>query len=131
MRRNGAHTGLTYETGTGATRLGRAFGSCKLDLRQATISSDVTTLHVQVIFGSLDLIVPPGVVVDVDATAVLAGSNVRMSSAARASVHQPRIRVTGLILFGSINARDAPSLGERLREAATGLLNPPRSDPPR
>lgn len=110
------------------TEVQAIFGSCKLDLRQATISSDVTTLHVQVIFGSLDLIVPAGVVVDVDATALLSGSNVRMSGATRASVHQPRIHVTGLVLFGSINARDTLHFSERLGEAANSLLGPSRND---
>jgi len=113
------------------TEVSAILGSCKLDLRRATISSEVTTLHVQVFMGSLDLIVPPGVAVDIDAMLILSGRNVRLSHSTAASVNQPLIRVTGSIVLGSINARDAPKLGERLREVATGLLNPPRKDSPR
>jgi len=41
-------------------------GSCKLDLRRATIAASLTTIQVRVVLGKLEVIVPHGVEVELD-----------------------------------------------------------------
>jgi len=103
-------------------------GSCKLDLRRATISSEITTIDSRIICGSLDLIVPEGVDIEIDAAMILSGRSVKLSHSTASSSLKPLIRITGTVFAGSITVRDTPKLGERLREVATGLLTPPRND---
>jgi hypothetical protein len=59
---------------------------------------------------------------------ILSGRTVRLSGASAQSTLKPLIRITGTVFLGSITVRDSPKLSERLREVATGLLNPPRND---
>lgn len=110
------------------TAITTVFGSCKLDLRRATISSGVTELNVNIYFGSLDLIVPGGVNVEVEAAAILSGREIKLSDVSIPSDLKPLIRVTGTVALGSINVRDTPSLSERLRESITSLFEQPRTD---
>src|SRR4029077_9297604 len=48
-----------------------ALGSCKLDLRRATIGANLTIIDVRVVLGSLELVVPHGVEVDLEASSIL------------------------------------------------------------
>ncbi|MGA7672768.1 MAG: DUF1707 domain-containing protein [Nitrolancea sp.] len=117
---------------TGAWRLGPSttvtsiLGSCKLDLRQSTISSDHTTLDVHVVFGSLELIVPPGVDVDIDAAAILSGREMKLSRPISLSGTKPLIRITGSVFCGSIIVRDTPNLGDRIKESISSMFEAPR-----
>jgi len=110
------------------TSITAVFGSCKLDLRRATISSGVTELNVYVYFGSLELLVPEGVEVEVEAAAILSGREIKLSATSMPSDFKPLIRVTGTVVFGSINVRDAPNLSERIRESISTLFEQPRTD---
>jgi predicted membrane protein len=103
-------------------------GSCKLDLRYATISSDVTTLDARILLGNLELIVPEGVDVEFDAAMIVSSRSVKLSRSSKNSSLKPLIRISGTVVVGSITVRDTPKLGERLREVVAGLLDPPRSD---
>jgi hypothetical protein len=47
-------------------------GSCELDLRQATLEPGVTTIDVGVVLGSVEIIVPKGMLVEVGMMAALA-----------------------------------------------------------
>jgi hypothetical protein len=111
-----------------STQISAIFGGCKLDLRYATISSGVTTLNASVYFGSLELIVPDGVDFEIEAAMIMSGRTERRSKPMMYNTAKPLIRVTGTVVCGSITVRDTPNLGDRLREVATGILNPPRSD---
>ena len=117
---------------TGAWRLGPSttvtsiLGSCKLDLRQSTISSDHTTLDVHVVFGSLELIVPPGVDVDIGAAAILSGREMKLSRPISLSGTKPLIRITGSVFCGSIIVRDTPNLGDRIKESISSMFEAPR-----
>jgi hypothetical protein len=84
-------------------------GSCKLDLRSARIASSITTIDVTSVLGSVDVIVPTGVEVEMDATAVLGAHDMRLTPSTPA-LGAPVIRITGLVLLGSLTVRDAAAL---------------------
>lgn len=111
-----------------STQISAIFGGCKLDLRYATISSGVTTLNASVYFGSLEMLVPDGVEVEIESTMIMSGRTERRSKPVAYTAGKPLIRITGTVVCGSITVRDTPSLSERLREVASGILNPPRAD---
>ena len=110
------------------TSVNAILGGCKLDLRRATISADLTTLDVRIILGNLEMIVPEGFDIEIDAAMILSSQSVKLSTASRNRSLKPLIRITGSAYLSSITVRDAPNLGERLREVMTGLLDAPRSD---
>jgi hypothetical protein len=88
------------------SRVISVLGSCKIDLRSARISAAVTRLDVASVLGSVDVIVPPGVEVELEVHAVLGSRDMRVASAAPAA-GAPLIRITGMVLLGSLNVRDA------------------------
>jgi hypothetical protein len=87
------------------SRVVAVLGSCKIDLRSARISAAVTTLDVSAVLGSIDVIVPAGVEVDLEVHALLGSRDMRMGTAPPAGA--PVIRITGMVLLGSLNVRDA------------------------
>jgi hypothetical protein len=108
------------------TEISSIVGGCKLDLRYATISSGITTLDARIFCGNLELIVPEGVEVEIEATMILSSRTIRLTSSPVHSMLKPVICITGTVFCGSITVRDTPKLGERLREVMTNLLDPPR-----
>jgi hypothetical protein len=83
-----------------------ALGSCKLDLRRATIGANLTTIDVRVVLGSLEVVVPHGVEVDLEASSILSSKTQRVSGPAIPDA--PRIVITGHVLAGSLTVRDVP-----------------------
>jgi hypothetical protein len=86
-------------------------GSCKLDLRRATIGASLTTLHVRVVMGSLEVIVPHGVEVELDASSVLSSKTLRVSGPTPVG-EPPRIVITGMVVAGSLIVRDPDATHE-------------------
>ncbi|HZS93476.1 MAG TPA: DUF1707 domain-containing protein [Chloroflexota bacterium] len=95
-------------------------GECKLDLRGATISSQVTTMEVRVIAGSVSIILPEGVDVDLDVSVIAGERKIRLTEE-NLPFDAPVIRITGLVLAGSIDVRDQPTMSERIRARLQGL----------
>jgi hypothetical protein len=95
---------------TGRWRIGetnRAFvvmGDCKLDLRHAAISAPVTTIEVRVVMGNLDVTVPEGVEVELEATTVMGARTLKWAGAPP-SPGGPIVRITGLVVMGALNVR--------------------------
>jgi len=58
------------------TRFRCIFGTVVLDLREATLSAELTELDVYNLFGTVTVIVPPGVAVDVEGGGFLASQKV-------------------------------------------------------
>jgi hypothetical protein len=81
-------------------------GNCRLDLRSARIAAPVTTIDVAAVLGTVDVIVPAGVEVELEVHAVLGSRDVRMAPTAPAP-GAPVIRITGVVLLGALNVRDA------------------------
>jgi hypothetical protein len=77
------------------------FGSAVLDLRTATLPDGPIELAVATMFGSLDVIVPPGWQIDNRCGAILASVEQQDSHASPAEA--PRVlRVTGRVVCGSL-----------------------------
>src|SRR5258708_5097981 len=89
-----------------ASRVISVLGNCKIDLRSARISATVTTLDVATVLGSVDVIVPAGVEVEMEVHAVLGSRDLRVAGNPPAP-GAPVIRITGIVLLGSLNVRDA------------------------
>jgi len=87
------------------SRVVSVLGSCKLDLVSARISAAVTTLNVVSLLGSIDMIVPAGVEVELEVQAVLGSRDLRMGPAPGPGA--PVIRITGMVILGALNIRDA------------------------
>jgi hypothetical protein len=84
-----------------------ALGSCKLDLRRATIGARLTRIDVRVIFGNLEVIVPHGVEVELDAASILSSKTQRVSGSPPIG-DAPRIAISGYVVAGSLTVRDSP-----------------------
>jgi len=86
-------------------RVFAGFGSAKLDLTQALLAPGVTEFQVYAVFGSVELLVPPDLEVELDASA----------------------------LFGSVERRDARGgvsgfLSDQLRRVTGGEVEAPAPD---
>jgi hypothetical protein len=86
------------------------FGHIKLDMRQAQISATETHIHARALFGNVDLLVPEGVEVEVQARTQVGRTNLQADSAIPGA---PRIVLTGGTFFGDIKVRHR-RLWERL-----------------
>ena len=74
----------------------------KLDLRQAQLSAPETHIHARALFGNVDLLVPEGVEVEVEARTQIGRTNLQATSAVPGA---PRIVLTGGTFFGDIKVR--------------------------
>jgi hypothetical protein len=88
------------------SRVFACLGSCKLDLRSARVSGPRTDISIGAVIGNVEIIVPTGVEIELEAHAVLGARDVRISAAAPAS-GAPVIRISGIVLLGSLTIRDA------------------------
>jgi len=87
-------------------------GNVELDLSEAQIDGEVD-LQVSATFGSVRIIVPEGLALDVDGRAVL-GSFEHLAQHARSRRDRRLLRVRGRALFGSVELR--------VKRQGTGLL---------
>jgi cell wall-active antibiotic response 4TMS protein YvqF len=91
------------------------FGHIKLDLRQAQISAAETHIHARALFGNVDLLVPEGVEVEVQARTQVRRTDLKGSSGIPGA---PRLVLTGGTFFGDIKVRHRrlwEKLGRRAR----------------
>jgi hypothetical protein len=75
------------------------WGSLVLDLRDAQLGPGVTTIDVHVTMGNVEIVVPPGVAVDVDASSLLGNVEDRSEGAVTATTV---LRVTGRVALGNL-----------------------------
>ena len=94
------------------------FGNIKLDLRQAQISAAETRIHARALFGNIDLLVPEGVEVELQAVTQVGRTKVESGSGITGA---PRIVLTGGTFFGDIKVRH-----RRLWEKLARRGGPPR-----
>ena len=83
------------------TRLRVVFGSALLDLREAVLPAGEVEIEVKVVFGSLELIVPPGWQIDNRCGAIL--GSVDQDPSGPVSGARRVLRLTGRVLFGSLS----------------------------
>jgi hypothetical protein len=78
------------------------FGNIKLDLRQAQIDAVETRIHVRALFGNIDLLVPDGVEIELQAGTQVGRTKVEPGSTIPGA---PRIVLTGGTCFGDVKVR--------------------------
>lgn len=95
------------------------FGSVLIDLREATFEPGVSTLTCKAVFGSIEVLAPPHVKVEVEGSGIFGSFEERGdNSAADESPDAPVLLIRGRAVFGSVEAtvkrrRDKPRLEAR------------------
>jgi hypothetical protein len=96
-------------------------GNCRLDLRGALIGGPVTVIDARVLMGSLEVVVPQGVEVELEGASFMATRKSKLNGPPPPT-GAPVVRITGFAVMGSVTVRDSPTLGERLRGAIDRTL---------
>ena len=78
------------------------WGSVELDFRQASLGPGVTTVEVKVTMGSLEIILPPGLAIDVDVSSVMGSVEERHRAPSTPDPSRPMLRVVGRVIMGSV-----------------------------
>ena len=90
-------------------RVANIMGTVELDLRQALVSPGDTTIEILTVFGTVEVIVPPGVSVDCDGDAVVGTFELHadhtVTGAGASAPGAPKLRVTGRAYMGSVSVR--------------------------
>ncbi len=92
------------------------FATVRLDLREAQLAAGTTCFTVSVVMGELEIIVPPGLPVDVDCSVVFGAVEQDEAIGRSPQGDGPRVRITGRVWFGSIHVREQ-LVGETKSEA--------------
>ena len=89
-------------------------GSVVLDLREARFEPGVTTIDVHVTLGNVEVIVPPGMSVEVEASSTL--GSIEQRTEPTEQVSGPVVRITGRVKLGSLEI-EMLRVGESHQEA--------------
>ncbi|HSM36050.1 MAG TPA: DUF1707 domain-containing protein [Longimicrobiales bacterium] len=92
-------------------------GGAELDFREAALAPGVTTVTAVAIMGGVEIILPPGVAVDVEGFALMGGLDHLHERGASDDPDAPRIRVQGFAMMGGVDV-SVRRVGESRREAA-------------
>lgn len=92
------------------------FGGMILDFREAVFSPGITEINVVALMGGVQLIVPPGLPVEVSGTAIMGGFGHIERAPVQADPERPLLRVHGLAIMGGV-AVETRLPGESEREA--------------
>jgi hypothetical protein len=97
-----------------ALRVVTVFGETELDLREVQTDSDVMEITGRCVFGSVKVIVPEGVEVDLAGSAVFASRKVQLAPVPRLA-GTPLVRITMNTYFGEVTVRSkGPNSGSAL-----------------
>ena len=83
-------------------RVVAAFGGAQLDLREARFPTGVIDLEVRAVFGGVQIVVPPGLAVEVHGTAIMGGFQDVNRAPAHPDPDAPLLRIRGLALMGGV-----------------------------
>jgi hypothetical protein len=78
-------------------------GGAQLDLREARFPAGVIDLEVKAVFGGVQIIVPPGLAVEVHGTAIMGGFQNVNRSPAHPDPAAPLLRVHGVAIMGGVD----------------------------
>jgi Cell wall-active antibiotics response 4TMS YvqF len=84
------------------TALRILWGNAALDFREASLAPGTTTIDVRVTMGSLELILPPELAIDVDVSSVMGSVEQRHRLPIEPDPSRPMLRVTGRVLMGNL-----------------------------
>ena len=91
-------------------------GGISLDFREALLGSGITDVNVLAVLGSVQIIVPPGMAVEVDGMAVLGAFEHQTDAPLRSNPDLPTLRIRGLVVLGGVQV-EVRLPGETNREA--------------
>lgn len=97
-------------------RIIAAFGGADLDFREADLAPGVTELHITAAFGGVDIVVPPHLAVECDASAIFGGFEEIHRAPRRRDPDRPVLRITGFAMFGGVSI-ETRLPGESRRDA--------------
>ena len=113
------------------------WGNAELDFRDASLGPGITTIHVRVFMGNLEVVLPPNLAIDVDVSSFAGSVTERHRVPPDADPARPLIRIVGTVRLGNLEittrlpnetARDADKRERRerkqLRKAADKALPP-------
>ena len=92
------------------------WGGGVLDYRDADFGPGVSELHVIAVMGGLQLVVPPWLAVDVEASAIMGGFDERHRAPAEPDPGRPVLRITGFVFMGGVSI-ETRLPGESSRDA--------------
>jgi cell wall-active antibiotic response 4TMS protein YvqF/uncharacterized protein DUF1707 len=101
------------------------WGNAELDFRDASLGPGITTIHVRVFMGNLEVILPPSLAIDVDVSSFAGSVTERHRVPPEADPARPQIRIVGRVRFGNLEittrlpgetARDAYKREKRERK---------------
>lgn len=107
-------------------RVMAVFGGVDLDLREARIADGETRIHIFALFGSVELLLPPGVRVEFEGDGLAASFEVVPDSTIPLPPDAPTIRITGSAYFASVEgsvrfADESPrEARKRIKDATRG-----------
>ena len=102
-------------------QISSVFGNAELDFRQARFAPGVTELRVNVVFGNLEILVPPNLAVECEGTAIFA--SFEQAATAAADPERPLLRIVGRAVFGSVEIATRPP-GDKWRDRGKGRALP-------
>lgn len=77
-------------------------GGAEIDLREASFPPGITEIEAYAIMGGVDILVPPGVRVEVMGVGIMGGFDASAGDASALSDDQPILRVSGMALMGGV-----------------------------
>lgn len=87
------------------TRAIAMFSDMSLDFREARLRPGITTVEVTAGFAHVRIIVPPGLHIECDGSAVMGEFSEKTSLAADPSADAPTLRITGVAVFSQVDVR--------------------------
>jgi uncharacterized protein DUF1707/cell wall-active antibiotic response 4TMS protein YvqF len=102
------------------SRFSAILGSMTLDMREAVLPGPEIGIEVRSVLGSVVVIVPEGVQVELTGNGALSSQNLRVEGVPPEGAPLIRIRHSGAL--GSLEIRSRPRLVDQLKEAAQRLL---------
>jgi hypothetical protein len=98
--------GATGRTGSwtpaGVVRATSLFGNVRLDFREALLPAGKTHVRAISLFGSIEIVVPPGLAVEVEGVGIFGQFDHMDRTPAFEDADAPRLRVTGAAMFGQV-----------------------------
>jgi Cell wall-active antibiotics response 4TMS YvqF/Domain of unknown function (DUF1707) len=92
------------------------WGNAELDFREASLGPGVTTVEVRVTMGSLEIIVPPSLAIDLDVSSFMGSVEARHRAPPEPDPSRPLLRVNGSVVMGSVEVHTRLP-GETYRDA--------------
>jgi hypothetical protein len=96
-------------------------GGAELDMRRARFAPGVTEIEVLSILGGVQILVPPGVRVEMLAVAAMGGVEANVADVPPSEEGAPVLRISGLAVLGGVEAKAKRPNTKRLKRFA-GLL---------